>query len=175
MDLSDIKHPKPCGHTQYEFNAFGTIPFHTCYPLIAERGTSGFRNIVVALHEALEADCREVYHTPYVLDVKNPRDPRIIGFFPRPGRPRCALHRLLLRRGRFGSHNTPNVWLAPAPDPAIIAISWFNAGIRFSELSNPTAPREVAWSSRLTTETSTSTNMVARHDGKRVSLNLTAT
>ena len=36
MDLSDIKHPKPYGHMQYEFDTFGTIPFHTCYPVIAD-------------------------------------------------------------------------------------------------------------------------------------------
>ncbi len=29
LDLSDIAHPKPIGHVQYEFNALGTIPFHT--------------------------------------------------------------------------------------------------------------------------------------------------
>jgi hypothetical protein len=103
MDLSDIKHPKPYGHTQYEFNAFGTIPFHTCYPLIADAAHPRLQNIVVALHEAIEADCREVYHTPYVLDVKDPRNPKII------------------------------------------AISWFNAGLRVFDLSNPTAPKEVAW------------------------------
>jgi hypothetical protein len=146
MDLTDIKHPKPYGHTQYEFNAFGTIPFHTCYPLIADAAHTRQQNIVVALHEALEADCREVYHTPYVLDVKDPRDPKIIGFFPRPAAPPDAPYTdFCFARGRFGSHNT-QCWLAPGTsNPAIIAISWFNAGLRVFDLSNPTAPKEVAW------------------------------
>jgi hypothetical protein len=146
MDLSDISHPKPYGHTQYEFNAFGTIPFHTCYPLISDAGHPRLQNIVVAVHEALEADCREVYHTPYVLDVKNPRNPKIIGFFPRPAAPPDAPYTdFCFARGRFGSHNT-QCWLAPGTsNPAIIAIAWFNAGLRVFDLSNPAAPQEVAW------------------------------
>jgi len=146
MDLSDIKHPKPYGHTQYEFNAFGTIPFHTCYPLISDAAHPRLQNIVVALHEAIEADCREVYHTPYVLDVKDPRNPKIIGFFPRPAAPPDAPYTdFCFARGRFGSHNT-QCWLAPGTsNPAIIAISWFNAGLRVFDLSSPAAPKEVAW------------------------------
>ncbi len=146
MDLSDIKHPKPYGHTQYEFNAFGTIPFHTCYPLISDAAHPRLQNIVVALHEAIEADCREVYHTPYVLDVKDPRNPKIIGFFPRPAAPPDAPYSdFCFARGRFGSHNT-QCWLAPGTsNPAIIAISWFNAGLRVFDLSSPAAPKEVAW------------------------------
>jgi hypothetical protein len=146
MDLSDIKNPKPYGHTQYEFDTFGTIPFHTCYPLIADAAHPLLQNKVVALHEAVEADCRENYHTPYVLDVKDPRNPKIIGFFPRPAAPPDAPYTdFCFARGRFGSHNT-QCWLAPGTsNPAIIAISWFNAGLRVFDLSNPAAPKEVAW------------------------------
>jgi hypothetical protein len=47
-------------------------------------------------------------------------------------------------RGRFGSHNT-QCWLAPGAErPEIMAIAWFNAGVRVFGLSNPTAPKEVA-------------------------------
>jgi hypothetical protein len=87
MDLSDIKNPKPYGHMQYDFDAFGTIPFHTCYPVIADAAHPRLQNKVVAVHEALEADCRENYHTPYMMDVKDPKNPKIIGFFPRPAAP----------------------------------------------------------------------------------------
>ncbi len=146
MDLSDIKHPKPYGHTQYEFNTYGTIPFHTCYPVIADAAHPRLQNKVVAVHEALEADCRENYHTPYVMDVSDPRNPKIVGFFPRPEAPPDAPYTdFCFARGRFGSHNT-QCWLAPGTsNPAIIAISWFNAGVRVFDISDPTAPKEVAW------------------------------
>jgi hypothetical protein len=146
MDLTDIKHPKPFGHVQYEFNAFGTIPFHTCYPVISDAAHPRLQNLIVATHEALEADCREVYHTPYVVDVKDPRNPKIIGFFPRPVAPPDAPYTdFCFARGRFGSHNT-QCWLAPGTSrPQFMAITWFNAGVRIFDLSDPTAPKEVAW------------------------------
>jgi hypothetical protein len=146
MDLSDIKHPKPYGHMQYEFDTFGTIPFHTCYPVIADAAHPRLMNKVVAVHEALEADCRENYHTPYMMDVKDPKNPKIIGFFPRPAAPPDAPYTdFCFARGRFGSHNT-QCWLAPGTsNPAIIVIAWFNAGVRVFDISNPTEPKEVAW------------------------------
>jgi len=146
MDLSDIKHPKPYGHVQYEFNAYGTIPFHTCLPITATAAHPRLQNLIVATHEALEADCREVYHTPYVVDVKDPRNPKIIGFFPRPKAPEGAPYTdFCFARGRFGSHNT-NCWLAPGTaKPNIVAMSFFNAGVRIFDISDPTAPKEVAY------------------------------
>lgn len=146
MDLSDIKHPKPYGHMQYEFDTFGTIPFHTCYPVIADAAHPQLQNKVVAVHEALEADCRENYHTPYMMDVSDPRNPRIVGFFPRPASPSDAPYSdFCFARGRFGSHNT-QCWLAPGTsNPAIVVITWFNAGVRVFDISDPTAPKEVAW------------------------------
>ncbi len=146
MDLSDIRHPKPYGHVQYEFDAFGTIPFHTCLPITSDAAHPRLQNIVVATHESVEADCRENYHTPYVMDVKDPRNPKIIGFFPRPAAPPDAPYTdFCFARGRFGSHNT-HCWLQPgAPKPNIVAMTWFNAGVRIFDISDPTAPKEVAW------------------------------
>jgi len=146
LDLSDIKHPKPLSQLQYDFNAFGTIPFHTCYPVVSDAAHPRLNNLIVAAHEALEADCREVYHTPYVVDVKDPKNPKIIGFFPRPEAPKDAPYTdFCFARGRFGSHNTQD-WLAPgASHPEFIAMSFFNAGVRIFDISNPTAPKEVAW------------------------------
>jgi hypothetical protein len=146
MDLSDIQHPKPYGCVQYEFNAFGTIPFHTVLPVISDAAHPRLQNLLVCAHEALEADCREVYHTPYVLDVKDPRNPKIIGFFPRPQAPPDAPYTdFCFARGRFGSHNT-QCWLQPGvAKPNFVAMSWFNAGIRIFDISDPTHPKEVAW------------------------------
>ena len=59
---------EPCGRTQYEFNVFGTIPFRTCLPITAAQSHPRLRNLVACTNEALEADCREVCHTPYVVD-----------------------------------------------------------------------------------------------------------
>ncbi len=93
MDLSDIQHPKPMSQLQYEFNAFGTIPFHTCYPVVSDPAHPRLNNLIVALHEALEADCREVYHTPYMVDVRDPQESENHRLLPAsPGAERRTLH-----------------------------------------------------------------------------------
>jgi hypothetical protein len=146
MDLTDITKPKPYGKLRYEYETIGGIPFHTCYPVIADAAHPRLQNIVIGIPETIQADCREPYKIPYVVDVKDPRNPRIIGFFPRPVAPPDAPYPdFCFARGRFGSHNT-QCWLAPgAARPEIMAITWFNAGIRVFDLSNPVAPKEVAW------------------------------
>jgi hypothetical protein len=146
FDFSDITKPKVLGRVSYELEAMGGIPFHTCYPVVAGAGNSRLRNLVIASAETVEADCRESYHTPYVVDVKDSRNPRIIGLFPRPVAPPNAPYSdFCFARGRFGSHNTQS-WLAPGlMRPEIIAMSYFNAGIRIFDISDPTQPREVAW------------------------------
>jgi hypothetical protein len=146
MDLSDIKHPKPYGHVRYEFDTFGTIPYHTCLPIISDAAHPRLTNLLVCTHEALEADCRENYHTPYVVDVKDPKNPKIIGFFPRPVAPPDAPYNdFCMARGRFGSHNT-QCWLQPGtPKPNFVAMTWFNAGVRIFDISDPIHPKEVAW------------------------------
>ena len=146
MDLTDITKPKPYGKLRYEYETIGGIPFHTCYPVIADAAHPRLQNIVIGVPETIQADCREPYKIPYVVDVRDPRNPKIIGFFPRPVAPPDAPYSdFCFARGRFGSHNT-QCWLAPgASRPEIIAITWFNAGIRVFDLSNPAAPKEVAW------------------------------
>jgi hypothetical protein len=146
MDLTDITKPKPFGKLRYEFETLGSIPYHTCYPIIADAAHPRLQDIVIGVPETIQADCREPYKTPYVIDVKDRRNPRIIGLFPRPAAPPDAPYSdFCFARGRFGSHNT-QCWLAPGLSrPEIIAITWFNAGVRIFDLSNPTAPREVAW------------------------------
>ena len=146
MDLTDITKPKPYGKVRYQFETIGGIPYHTCYPIIADAAHPQLQNIVIGVPEAIHIDCREPYRGPYVFDVKDPRNPRVIALFPRPEAPKDAPYSdFCLARGRFGPHNT-QCWLAPGPSrPAFFACAWFVAGVRCFDLSTPTAPKEVAW------------------------------
>jgi hypothetical protein len=115
MDLTDITKPKPYGKVRYEYETIGGIPFHTCYPITADAAHPRLQNIVIGIPETIQADCREPYKIPYVVDVKDPRNPKIIGVFPRPAAPPGAPYSdFCFARGRFGSHNT-QCWLAPGP------------------------------------------------------------
>ncbi len=146
MDLSDITKPRPLGKVSWEFETIGGLPYHTVYPVHEDPRAPRLRNLVIGVPETVQPDCREPYKTPYVIDVSNPRAPRIIGLFPRPKAPKEAPYTdFCFARGRFGSHNT-QAWVAPGtPRPELIAITYFVAGVRLFDLSDPTAPREVAW------------------------------
>lgn len=146
FDLTDIKKPKPYGMVRWDYESLGGAPYHTCYPVIADSKHPRLQNLVIGVPEALIADCREPYKAIQVIDVGNPRNPRVIGVFPRPKPPAEAPYAdFCLSRGRFGSHNI-QCWVAPGTSrPEIVVLSFFNAGIRVFDISEPTAPREVAY------------------------------
>jgi hypothetical protein len=146
FDFSDIKHPKAIGRGYWEFEPMSDIPYHSLYPVITDDAHPKLKNIIFSTVECLYADGRAPYHTPHVIDVSDPRNPKIIGLFPRPKAPADAPYTdFAFARGRFGSHN-PQAWVAPGRmRPEIAGMSFFNAGCRLFDISEPTAPREVAW------------------------------
>lgn len=146
FDFSDIRNPKMVGQAMWDYETTGGIPYHTVYPLIADRAHPNLANIVVGVPETIYPDCREPYKAPQLVDVSDPANPRVIGVFPRPKPPEDAPYAdFCLSRGRFGTHNSPS-WVAPGTQrPDLIAMSWFNAGIRLFDISDPRQPRQVAW------------------------------
>ncbi len=145
-DLTDITKPKVWGRAAHPLEALGGIPHHTCYPLVADAAHPRLRNLVISVFESLEADCREPWHTSYVVDVRDKRQPKIVGLFPRPVPPKDAPYAdFCCARGRFSSHNIQS-WVAPgAARPTFVALTYFNAGLRIYDISNPTDPIEVAY------------------------------
>ena len=146
MDLTDITRPKPLSQLRYQYETIGGVPFHTIYPVIADASRPRLQNLVLGIPETINADCREPVKIPYVIDVKDPRNPRIIGFFPRPRAPKDAPYPdFCMARGRFGTHNC-QCWIAPGTSrPEFFAVAWFVAGVRTFDLTDPTSPRETAW------------------------------
>lgn len=146
FDFTDITKPKVFGRVSYELEALGGIPFHTCYPIISDAAHPRLNNLMLGIFECLESDCREPFHTSYVVDIKDRANPKIIGLFPRPmPDPAAEYSDFCFSRGRFSSHNV-QAWVAPGTmRPEIVAMSYFNAGIRIYDISNPTEPKEVAY------------------------------
>jgi hypothetical protein len=146
LDLTDITKPKVFGRAAHPLEGMGGIPYHGIYPLVADASHPRLQNLVVAVFEGLEADCREPFHTSYVINVKDPRNPKIIGLFPRPIPPKDAPYLdFCCARGRFSSHNA-QPWAAPGVmKPNFVALTYFNAGIRIYDISDPTDPKEVAY------------------------------
>jgi len=162
-----VKHPKPCGHTQYEFNAFGTIPSTRAIPH-CRRGHPRLRTSSSALHEALEADCREVTILRMFSDVRTRAIRESSGSFPGRRRPPMPLHRFCFARGRFGSHNT-QCWRPGTSNPAILPFPGSRRPPGFSTSRIPPPRGKVAWFvPPHDGDTQQYETVVARHDGKRV-------
>lgn len=146
-DLSDIKNPKVYGKFVHPLENAGGIPYHTLYPTVVRPGTNPhLRNKVIGVFEGLEPDGREPWHTSYVIDVSDRRNPRLDGIFPRPmPHPDAPYDDFSQARGRFSAHNCQG-WVAPGRmRPEIIALTYFSAGLRLYDISNPSDPTEVAY------------------------------
>jgi hypothetical protein len=145
-DLTDITKPKVFGKVAHLLENMGGIPFHTCYPVLADAAHPQLENTVIGVFEALEADCREPFHTSYVVDVADRTNPRIVGLFPRPmPAPGAPYADFCQARGRFSAHNVQS-WIAPGRmRPELVAMSYFSAGIRIYDISNRSEPKEVAY------------------------------
>lgn len=146
FDFTDITKPKVFGRVSHELEALGGIPFHTCYPIISDAAHPRLQNLVLGIFESLESDCREPFHTSYVVDVKDKTKPKIIGLFPRPMPDKDTPYTdFCFARGRFSAHNCQS-WLAPGlMRPEFVAMTYFNAGLRIYDISDPMEPKEVAY------------------------------
>ncbi|MDB5560566.1 MAG: hypothetical protein JWQ36_3500 [Enterovirga sp.] len=146
-DLSDIRNPTVFGKVTHPLEAIGGIPYHHVVPVCADpQRFPQLQDLVIAIPESLESDCREPFHTSYVVDVKDAANPRIIGLFPRPiPHPDAPYRDFAMARGRFSSRVMQN-WIAPGrARPNIVALSYLNAGLRLFDIADPTNPTEVGY------------------------------
>ena len=146
QDLTDITKPKVWSRLTHPLEGMGGIPWHTCFPVLADAAHPQLQGMMVAVPEALESDCREPWRTAYVVDIKDKTKPRIISLFPRPmPDPQAPYSDFCCARGRFMFHN-PQTWVAPgAAKPNLMITAFQNAGVRVFDISDPTDPKEVAY------------------------------
>jgi hypothetical protein len=104
---------------------------HTCLPLTA-------RHLVAVTDEATFNDCMGPPHMIRIVDVSEETEPRVRSVCPTPGEEFC------LRGLRYGAHclheNRPHSYRSET----LIFATYFNAGLRVYDISDPDAPREVA-------------------------------
>lgn len=139
-DISDPKNPKLVGKFDPK-SLPGGIPFHTVDVSRAES-----RGFVIASPEPLNPDCNEVYHDTWVIDVRDPANPRPISRLPIPKPPDDAPYEHFCnKRGRFGTHNPPFNHAPGSPHPNFTCYSYFNAGVQCYDITRPEAPRISAY------------------------------
>jgi hypothetical protein len=133
LDIADRSRPKPVASWQYSppFNGFT----HTVLPLFS-------RDLLIVSDECVLDDGADWPKLVWVLDNRVETNPVPIGTFPAP--PYDAFAK---RGGRFGAHNlhenlpVPTSWRSDS----IIVGTFFNAGVRAYDVSDPFQVKEIAY------------------------------
>jgi hypothetical protein len=140
-DVSDVTTPRLIG-TFDPTPVYGMdgIPIHTIWLGMLDRG------FVVTISEALNPDCNESFLPNWVVDVRDPAHPVAIASLGRPKAPPDApFTDFCFKRGRFSAHNPPPLQAPGRMSQTFLPVSYFNAGVRCYDLSEPTRPEEVAY------------------------------
>jgi hypothetical protein len=140
LDISDPAWPRLISRLEFGAAFSSRVALHTVVPL-PERG------IAVVNTEAIAEMTAEPYNYAGIVDISNESDLRLISLLPVPIPDQAAPYPNFNKRGgRFGPHNQHH----PHPehqhllhDDQIVYLTWFNAGLRVYDISDPYLPREI--------------------------------
>jgi hypothetical protein len=129
-DMSNIKVVSQWNHSP-PFNGFT----HTVLPLFD-------RNLWVVSDECVQDDGADWPKLVWMVDARNDAHPMPIGTFPAP-----PVDAFVKRGGRFGAHNLHENMPLPCSfhSETIIVGTFFNAGVRVYDTSNPYRVEEIAY------------------------------
>jgi len=128
LDISDKENPILISELQWLNGRWA----HTALPLPE-------RDLLVVSEEANEFDCMEYPRYVRVIDIRDEQNPRILSRFPTPRGD-------FRRRGmRFGSHDLHANYPGSAVNDRLIYATYYNAGLRVVDISDPVGPKEVAY------------------------------
>jgi len=144
LDISDPSDPKVIGRLQFSppFPDFGATSMHHALALWD-------RNLVIVASEQLRETCEGMpLHHQSIIDNSDPTRPRLMATFPVPiPSPEEGIADYCDKGGRFGPHNLNQETHSPDVEKPgnLIYTTWFNAGLRIHDISNPRLPTEVGW------------------------------
>jgi hypothetical protein len=127
LDISDLDDISVVSHLQWDVGGHT----HTALPMPG-------RDIVVVTDEAVSNGCDDDPHMVRVVDVSDETNPEVVSIAPVPEGDFCE------RGLRFGAHclheNRPDSYRSAE----LVFTTYFNAGVRVYDVSQPTAPEEIA-------------------------------
>lgn len=143
LDFSDPTSPTLIGELQMcpPFVYVGTQTVHTSVPIWS-------RDLVFINSEAQRPNADEGAHFAALVDNSDPANPTLLSIFPTPVPPPDAPYANFgAKGGRFGPHNAnteiSNPFVEPVTDT--IYLTYFNAGLRIYDISDPRMPYETGY------------------------------
>lgn len=141
LDVADPTAPKQVSRLDFG-RAWGSrLGVHTALPLLD-------RNLIVVNTEAIEERCEEPLNFAVLVDISDETAPRVVSTLPLPTPPAGApFANFSHRGGRFGPHNQHHANHLPflLNDDQEVSLTYFNAGLRLFDISDPLQPRETGW------------------------------
>ncbi len=130
LDVRDPAAPTLVSHLELGHDVARAT--HTVCPLPG-------RSIAVTTEERIPPGCVGVAPNARLLDIADPTAPRVLSTFPVPQGEYCD------RGGRFGPHNVHEPKPGGLIDGSTVYMTYFNAGLRVFDVSDPLAPTEIAY------------------------------
>ncbi len=141
LDISDVARPRLVSQLPFSPPFLGFIGTHGVLPLTA-------RKIAVVNSEAIAEDCLEPLNQASIVDIADPAKPMLLSLFPVPvPPPGLPYTNFCDKGGRFGPHNVNHHIHNPFVDRSdkLVYLTYFNAGLRIYNISDPRLPREVGY------------------------------
>ena len=140
LDISDVREPRLVARLSFG-DLGGKIGCHSAVPVPG-------RDLLVVNSEAIEEGSGDPLDYAYLVDISDETAPRVVSSLPLPkpqtGLPYPSYYR---KGGRFGPHNQHHY----QGNPAHLALrdhvlmTYFNAGLRLFDITDPLQPAEVGW------------------------------
>lgn len=141
LDISDVSDPQLVGQLDFSPPFIDFIGAHSVLPLPE-------RDLALVTSEAIRSNCEEPLNHTSVVDISDPANPVLLSTFPIPQPPPgLPYDDFCDKGGRFGPHNFNQHHHSPFTDHSdqFVYLTYFNAGLRIVEISNPRLPEEVGY------------------------------
>lgn len=141
LDVSDYSRPRFVSDFRVSPPFMALFGIHSAIPIPSRR-------LVAANSEAIRENCDEPLCFAGLIDVSKEAEPRLVSILPTPVAPPGAAFRNFCEfGGRFGPHNQhqPQHQRALLDRDDLLFMTWFNAGLRIFNISDPVQPREVGY------------------------------
>lgn len=140
LDLTDPYNVKTAGSLELPLNVGGIEGDHVDATRVNERG------FVFVNGYPMNEDGYEPYKDVYVVDVKDPAKPAIIGTLPRPVPPKDAPYTdFVLRRGKFGPKRSAYYWHPGKANPNLVIFPFQSGGIHLFDITDPANAKIMAY------------------------------